>query len=342
MISIEEIRKLLLDSNKPLFMFDDDVDGLCSYLLLKRFAKKGNFVTIKSTPRLSTVFTNKVLETNPDKVFILDKPMIDQEFVDSINASIIWIDHHEPQKDIFGVKYFNPRILDDNDNRPTTHWCYKIVQQDEWIAFAGILSDWHMPEFAEAFSKEHPDLLPQSKDKLKALFDSKMGTLIRMLAFSLKGRTTEVSHNIRSLELIESPSEILDAITKNGKRIYDHFQEINKYYEKVLLDAIKKAGKDKVLLYTYPSTKHSFTGNLSNELIYRFPDKVIIIGREKEDNVVLSFRSSNIELPPLINEALVGLEGYGGGHKFACGGNIKKSDFPEFMNRFKNLVKQSQ
>ena len=124
-----------------------------------------------------------------------------------------------------------------------------------------------MPEFAEAFSKEHPDLLPQSEDKLKALFDSKMGTLIRMLAFSLKGRTTEVSHNIRSLELIESPFEILDVSTKNGKRIYDHFQEINKHYEKVIKDAIKKAGKEKVLLYTYPSTKHSFTGNLSNELI---------------------------------------------------------------------------
>ena len=58
--------------------------------------------------------------------------------------------------------------------------------------------------------------------------------------------------------------------------------------------------------------------------------------------MVLSFRSSNIELPSLINKALEGLEGYGGGHTFACGGNIKKQDFPEFIKRFKALVKQNR
>src|SRR3989344_546460 len=204
---INEIRRMLLEAKRPLFMFDDDIDGLCSYLLLKRFAKKGNFVTVKSTPKVGTNFLNKIVECMPDKIFLLDKPMVDQDFVDGANVPIIWIDHHEPQKDIMGVKYYNPRINDDNDNRPTTYWCYQVAQQDDWIAMIGILGDLHMPEFAERFSKQYPDILPQSKDKLKAIFDSKLGMLIKALAFSLKGKTSDVTKNLRMLEIIESPYE---------------------------------------------------------------------------------------------------------------------------------------
>lgn len=339
---INEIRRLLLESERPLFMFDDDIDGLCSYLLLKRLAKKGQYTIIKSSPTLNSRFINKVVETRPDRIFILDKPLVDQEFVDDANVPIVWIDHHEPQTEIRGVKYYNPRIEDDKDNRPTTEWCHRVANQDEWIALAGIIGDWHMPEFAERYSKEHSDLLPQTKSIGKAVFESQIGLLIKIMAFALKGKTTDVKNNIKILEEAESPYEILNRTTKNGKKLYEYFESINRHYEKLLKDAIKCETKDKVMIYLYLSTKHSFTGNLSNELMFRFPDKIIVIGREKEERVVLSFRSSKIELPELINEALQGLDGYGGGHKLACGGNIKKEDFPEFIKRFKELIKQNQ
>lgn len=338
---INEIRRFLLESKMPLFMFDDDIDGLCSYLLLKRLIKRGNFVAIKSTPKLGRSFLNRVVENRPDRIFVLDKPMMEQEFVDDVNVPIVWIDHHEPQKDVLGVKYYNPRIEDDKDNRPTTYWCYRVANQDEWMAMIGIIGDWHMPEFADKFSKEHPDLLQQTKNIGKAVFESNIGLLIKIMAFSLKGKSSDVTKNIKLLEEIESPYEILNQTTKAGKKLHSYFESIKGDYEKILSEAIKNVTKEEVLLYTYPSTKHSFTGNLSNELIYRYPEKIVIVGREKEDSVVLSFRSSGVELPSLIQEALIGLNGYGGGHKLACGGNINKNDFQEFIKRFKALVKKN-
>ena len=77
---------------------------------------------------------------------------------------------------------------------------------------------------------------------------------------------------------------------------------------------------------------------MSNEAIYRYPDKIILIGREKNEEMKCSLRSSKAVLPPLIEKALVGLNGYGGGHEHACGLNIKKDDFEEFVRRFKEMI----
>ena len=51
-----------------------------------------------------------------------------------------------------------------------------------------------------------------------------------------------------------------------------------------------------------------------------------------------SLRSSEIILPPLIDKALAGLGGYGGGHEHACGLNVKKEDFEEFVSRLRKMI----
>jgi len=35
---------------------------------------------------------------------------------------------------------------------------------------------------------------------------------------------------------------------------------------------------------------------------------------------------------------MAGLEGYGGGHEYACGANIKEADFNEFVKRMKENI----
>ena len=87
---------------------------------------------------------------------------------------------------------------------------------------------------------------------------------------------------------------------------------------------------EKVVFFAYKDDKTSFTSDLGNEAIYRFPDKIILIAREKNDEMKCSLRSSKIILPPLVEKALAGLDGYGGGHENACGLNIKTADFWEF------------
>jgi len=335
---LQKIRDYLNSSENPLFLFDDDPDGLCSYLLLKKYIGRGKGIVVKCSPKLDKKYLRKVEEYCPDKVFILDKPMVDEEFAEGVNVPIIWIDHHAPQ-DLPGIKYFNPRLEKDADNRPTSYWCYRITEQDLWIAMCGIVGDWFLPEFTNEFQKKYPGLLGDVKNPGEALYDSDFGKLSKIFAFILKGKTSDVNKCISILEKIESPYEILHQETPKGRYLYKYYQKVNKHYEELLKDAKKAVSNEKTILYMYPSSKHSFTGNLSNELLHRFPGKIIIIGREKEDRIILSLRSSKEAIPPALEKALEGLDGYGGGHTFACGGNISKEDFPEFLKRFKKIIK---
>ena len=106
-------------------------------------------------------------------------------------------------------------------------------------------------------------------------------------------------------------------------------------YESLLNDAIKNPGKEKMLVYTYADDKMSFTGDLANQLLNKFPDKIIVVGRKKEDEVRMSIRSKGILIPQILEKSLSGLEGYGGGHEYACGANVKQDDFNEFIERMK-------
>ena len=74
-------------------------------------------------------------------------------------------------------------------------------------------------------------------------------------------------------------------------------------------------------------------------MIYKYPKKVIVIIRQTEDKMIMSLRSSTIELPKILEEALEGLDGFGGGHDFACGAGIAKDQFEEFLERLESKIK---
>lgn len=333
---ILEFRKLLESSERPLFFFDDDPDGLCSYILLKKFAGKGRGVVVKSTPTLGTEFLRKVREIRPDRIFVLDKPGIEQDFVDEAGVQVVWLDHH-PANKVNGVHYFNPLLDGTNDNRPTAYWAYRISEGSLWIAMAGCIADWHVPSFAEEFAKKYPGLLQRVGEPGYMLFDTQIGKLARILSALLKGTTTEVYHCISALEKIREPDEILEEKTPAGKFLMKAYKKVNKVYDRLLQKALKEACEGSFIVFTYPMTKMSLSGELSNELLYRLPGKFIIIGRVKKDSIAFSIRSASHVIPPLLKQALEGLNGYGGGHEHACGGSISKDDFPVMVNRLKKL-----
>ena len=87
---LKEIKKLLETSQNPLFFYDNDSDGLCSYLLLARALDRGKGVVIRSYPGLNEGYLRKVEELNPDLIVILDKPVVDKEFIEKeVNSAKI-------------------------------------------------------------------------------------------------------------------------------------------------------------------------------------------------------------------------------------------------------------
>ncbi|RLE38749.1 hypothetical protein DRJ17_03045 [Candidatus Woesearchaeota archaeon] len=335
---LKEIRKELDNCANPIFFFHDDPDGLASFLLLYRYKKDGHGVIVKSHPKIVEEFAKKVKYYNADKVFILDLALVDQEFIDAVKVPVVWIDHHGPLKRR-GVKYFNPRTRNPKDNFPVSYICYLAVKGELWIAMLGTVGDWFMPKFAKTFMKRYPDLLPANIKKPEdALFKTRLGDLIRISSFVTKGKISEVMKCVKIFTRIKSPYEILNQETAQGKYIYRRYEKINKEY-KILLRRILKSKKGKkILVFPYKEIKHCFTKELANELLYLFPDKVILIAREKAGEMKTSLRARDVVLPPIVKKVFTEIEGYGGGHEHACGAVVKKKDFDRFVKLIEDNI----
>src|SRR3989344_9231832 len=93
----EEIKEHLEKAQNPVFYYDNDADGLCSFLILRRALGRGKGVVIRSYPGLDKGYARKAEELGADYVFVLDKPELTREFVEEINKMglpLVWIEHH--------------------------------------------------------------------------------------------------------------------------------------------------------------------------------------------------------------------------------------------------------
>lgn len=342
MLTPEEVQLLqeeLATAKNPLFIYDDDPDGLCSFLLLYRIHREGYGTMVKTAPKVDVSFLRRVEERQPDKIFILDMPLVDQEFLDGVHVPVFWIDHHEPQQRQ-KVRYFNPRIRNPDEYTPTTRMAYQISdnKNDLWLATVGTLSDWSMPDFIEEFIEGYPHLLPQRTDLSDAVFQQPVSNLIRLFSFILKGPTSDVNKFVKVLTRIKTPDEILNQTTSQGKFLFKHYEKVNESYQKLLELAKKKAGKSKLFLFYYQEHKFSFTSDIANELSSLYPKKIILIARNKSGEMKCSLRA-RVPINKALEKSLVGINGYGGGHPEACGAVIKEEDWSQFLKNFKREIK---
>ncbi|MBU0615522.1 MAG: DHH family phosphoesterase [Nanoarchaeota archaeon] len=334
---IQKIREELDNCQNPLFFFHDDPDGLCSFLLLYRYKKEGNGVCVKAVPNMDAKFIRHIEEYQPDKIFVLDIAMMQDEFVEAAKVPIVWVDHHEATR-VDKVKCFNPRFYDKEDGAPVTAICYEVVQQDMWIAGIGCAGDWFIPNFQKEFQEKYPDLLPKLyKDPGDVLFQTKLGEMSKMFSFILKGKTTDVKKCYKTLTRIESPEELLKKETSRARFVFKHYSKVAEQYDELLQGAIKAASDDQLLIYIYPSSKMSFSGDIANEVLHKFPKKTILIGRDKSGEIRMSIRSPKKFLS-ILQHALTGVEGYGGGHENACGASVKKEDFDRFVEKIREQI----
>jgi len=220
-VEVEFLRNELAEAQNPLFFHDSDGDGLGAFLALYRIHRKGKSYALGSTSCLGKEFLRKVEEINPDKIFVLDIPLMKQEFVDKANRPIFWLDHH-PVQEIKNARYFNPRIKDPLAYIPTTRMAYQVSEKPEdiWIAMAGCLADFYLPDFIDEFIKQYPQWLEKVEDLPTMLFKREIGKLPKLLFFLQKGPTSEVSKSIKILTRIKSPDEIFKQETPQGKFIY--------------------------------------------------------------------------------------------------------------------------
>ena len=350
---IKEIKEHLEKAQNPLFFFDNDLDGLCSFLLLQRYIRRGKGVPIKTFPEFDASYFRKVSELNADYIFILDKPVVAEGFwkkAREVNIPVVWIDHHEIQEAFPEfVNYYNP-LYDENlekkkdttEAEPVSVVCYQVANKkdDLWIAVIGAIADRFMPDYYSEFKKKYPDLSFES-EKITAfdiLYKADIGKIAKIMDAGLKDKTSNV---IGMLKFLVSSKTPYDVLNESGKNYLMHrrFKQIEKKYQKLLQMALDEYNpKDKILFFQYGGNL-SISAELSNELSYKFPDKYIIVMMIKTDvKVSISARGKGIKR--IILEAVKGLEdARAGGHKNAVGGNIRVGDLEKFKANVIRLLK---
>ena len=337
---ISEIREHLEKAQSPLFFFDNDADGLASFLLLRRFVNRGKGVAIKSFPDLNASYARKLYELKPDYIFILDKPSVDEVFLQeakNLNLPVVWIDHHDvpkPQnKDIF---YYNP-FFNDKTNEPVSYLCYKIANKkdDMWVSMFGCVGDGFLPDFASDFKEKFPEFWREDiKTASQALYTTEIGKIARVLSFGLKDRTSNVVSMIKYLSEVGSPHDVLDE--NKAKSILYRFNQVNSKYSK-LVEKAKNFARGNVLFFQYGGDL-SLSADIANELFFLYPDKVIVVAYLKGSRANVSLRWKN-DVRKITLKAIEGLDGAtGGGHEHATGAQVSIEDLPKFREKIKNLV----
>ena len=340
---VKEIKEHLERAQNPVFLFDNDQDGLCSFLLLQRWLGRGKGVPIKSFPGLNADYFRKIHELKADYIFILDKPIVSGEFfseVEKHNIPVVWIDHHLIEKALVPsfVNYYNPLFNKKKSNEPVTALCYQVTKrkEDMWIAVAGCISDRFLPRYYQDFQKKYPDLSIKTKDSYDVLYKSQIGKVIQILGSGLKDRTTNVINMTRFLIKARDPYDVLEENPKNHS-FHKRFNQIKTIYDKLLNKAISLEKPKKRLLFFQYSGDMRISRDISNELCYLFPEKIVVIVYIKGTKASISMRGKNAR--GIFLEATKNLENaIGGGHDSAIGGQIKTEDVEKFRRNLEMMI----
>jgi len=346
---IQEIQEHLEKAQNPLFFFDNDNDGLMSFLLLRRYIGRGKGVAIRSFPELNASYYHKVKELNPDYIFILDKPVVSREFLKKANEDhlpVVWIDHHKVDSAISGsdfesINYYN-LFLNDELYEPVSYLCYKLSnrREDIWLAVIGCVSDALIPDFYEEFLEKYPELGKKDpKSAFDIFYNSEIGKISQVLDFSLKDSTTNVVNMLRFMVDVKGPMDVLEENSRT-KHFLNRFNEINLKFEE-LMNRARESVNGGLIFFQYGGSL-SLSAHIANKLSYEFSDKVIVVVFVNGDVANVSLRGGN-DVRSLTLKAIEGIDGAsGGGHKQATGAKMLVGDLEKFKENIEKLVEETQ
>ena len=338
---IDEIREHLNKAQNPLFFFDNDNDGLCAFLLFRRYIGRGKGVAIKSFPDLNVSYYRKIFELKPDYVFILDKASVSKEFISKVkkdNLPVVWIDHHQVDRPEDDYIYYYNSLVDKGMSEPVSYVAYRVTgkKQDLWLALIGCISDCYIPDFYKEFQEKYPELSKKDpKGAFDVLYTSEIGKIARILDFSLKDTTTNVVRMLKFMMKVKGPMDILEE-NHGTRQIQRRYKEIDSKYQ-LLMQKARLLSSEKIIYFQYGGNL-SLSANLANQLSYEFPNKISVVVYIKGDVANISLRGPG-DIREMTLKAIEGMEGAtGGGHSGATGAKMSISELPVFKERIEKLA----
>lgn len=342
---LSEIREHLEKAQNPIFLYDNDVDGLSSYIILRKFSGKGKGVAVKSHPNIDVNYAKRVQELGGDYVFVLDRHSLGNDFVNEVSMlqiPIVWIDHHDVSNEKFSYSMlhrYNPMKNKKKSAEPTTYLCYSATQRKEdiWLVVIGSIADHYMPDkkIVNEFVERYPNLWGKDiKEPFQALYSTGIGRIARSMSFGLKDSVSHVVELQNFLINCDGPYRVENELDTNSAFALKYKEIIKKY--SALIEDAKKKGEEKLIFYNY-SGQLSISSDLSNELSYLFPKSYVCVCYSSGPITNVSFRGDNVK--KILSEILPLLDGAtGGGHRDAVGARINTLDLDKFRREIENRI----
>jgi len=345
---IRELKEHLEKAQNPVFYYDNDCDGLCSFLILRRYLGRGKGVAVRSFPDLNAQYARKARELNADYVFVLDKPVVSREFISEINLlglPLIWIDHHligeeDFTKEFSNLFIFNParNLGKDKSEEPVTYLVYNLTRRKEdlWLAVIGCIADHYMPDFVDDFSERYPEFFGNAEEPFDVYYKTEIGRIAQAFNFGLKDSTTNIVNLQNFLISCKGPDEIFVEM-KGNYSFRKRYNEIKKKYDSLIKKA-RDCVLEEVLIFEY-SGDLSISADVANELSYLYPEKYISVAYKSGNVCNISLRGRKVK--DILISILSKLQNAsGGGHEDAVGARIKIDDLEKFKKEFIEEVKR--
>ena len=193
-----------------------------------------------------------------------------------------------------------------------------------------------MPDFAQQFSQENPDLLPQNVDAFTALQTTTIGKIARKLNFGLMDTTTNILQLIRYLTKATTPHDILEENSRT-KQFHKRSNQLEEFFQKQIKKAETHFDKNSPILFFTYSGNTSMSSEISNRLAFDHKDKIVIVAFLRPEKANISIRGKNaLKITKAATENILGATG--GGHEEATGAMVPISDFETFKDNIKHLT----
>ncbi len=341
---LEEIREHLENAKNPVFFFDNDPDGLCSFLILQRYIGRGRGISLRGHSSVTKSFFKRVEELKADYIFVLDRAVFEDDFLklaNEANIPVVGIDHHDIPRQ--NIEFYYNTFETSGKTEPTSYLCYKATRkkEDMWLAVIGCIADCYIPEFLEDFKKEYPELAGNYKSAYDIRYNTDLGKVIHVLAFGLFDKTSNVVNMMRFLMKAKGPYELLEE-NKKTKSFLDKYESINKRVDDIVKKVEEKIeSKNNNLYFTYGGDM-SVSQYVADKVNYHQPDLILVIGFIKGNSIKYSIRGSKDVRSAMLN-AIKDIEGAtGGGHKNSCGAQLTLDNSEKFKKIFfEEITKQN-
>lgn len=245
---LEELLSILNSSKNSIYIFyDNDSDGLCSFLQLKNSfnsIKGGHFITKEADVQKIAIDS---IHPRTTHILFLDTPSIEQDSLLLLferNLQVLILDHHSIQSKTLKsynkekkILYINPLCYDSHDSRPITYFSYLLSDKTKYnleLALIGSVADFYItPIFLDIYYDENFSFKdnPLTKNIKKEYFNNLISNLEKDAHYYSKNKeeNAEIVQMLSYSTYIGTLKQFFDFIFKNTLKSDEHTKLVQSF-----------------------------------------------------------------------------------------------------------------